>query len=61
MNKIPKGWIDNVTQGDCLELIKYLPDKCVDLVVTDPPYEVDYSNKSTNLEKIGNGRASNRS
>lgn len=25
--------------GDCLELMKNIPDKSVDLVVTDPPYE----------------------
>ena len=24
--------------GDCLELMQRLPDKCVDLVLTDPPY-----------------------
>lgn len=26
--------------GDCLELIKDVPDKSIDLVVTDPPYEI---------------------
>lgn len=26
-------------QGDCLEILKKLPDNSVDLVVTDPPYE----------------------
>jgi len=26
--------------GDCLELMKELPDKSVDLVVTDPPYVI---------------------
>lgn len=25
-------------QGDCLELMKTLPDKSVDMVLTDPPY-----------------------
>lgn len=25
--------------GDCLELLKNIPDKSIDLVVTDPPYE----------------------
>ena len=24
--------------GDCLEILKDIPDKCIDLVVTDPPY-----------------------
>ena len=26
--------------GDSLEYIKQLPDKSIDLIVTDPPYEV---------------------
>ena len=25
-------------QGDCLEVMKNIPDKSVDLVLTDPPY-----------------------
>ena len=27
-------------QGDCLELIKEIPDRSIDLIVTDPPYRV---------------------
>ena len=27
-------------QGDCLGLLKSMPDKSVDLVITDPPYDV---------------------
>ena len=30
---------NNIYCGDCYELIKLMPDKCVDLVITDPPYE----------------------
>jgi len=30
--------INSVQQGDCLELIPQLPDNCVDVVVTSPPY-----------------------
>ena len=29
-------------QGDCLELMKSIPDKSIDLVLTDPPYGIDY-------------------
>lgn len=29
-------------QGDCLELMKNIPDKSIDLVVTDPPYGVNF-------------------
>ena len=30
----------NITlmQGDCLELMKQLPDKSVDMILTDPPF-----------------------
>ena len=39
---VPKieEWRNKVVQGDCLELIKQLPDKSVDLIITDPPYGV---------------------
>lgn len=30
----------DIRQGDCLELLKTLPDKSVDMVLTDPPYGV---------------------
>ena len=29
----------NLYNGDCLEILKNIPDKSVDLVVTDPPYD----------------------
>jgi len=34
--------INQVLQGDCTRVLKRLPDNCVDLVVTDPPYGVRY-------------------
>jgi site-specific DNA-methyltransferase (adenine-specific) len=30
--------INQIIQGDCLEVLKTLPDKSVDLVLSDPPY-----------------------
>ena len=33
-------YIDRVICGDCLEVMRGLPDGCVDAVVTDPPYGV---------------------
>jgi modification methylase len=32
--------VDTVIQGDCLEALKGLPDKSVDLVFADPPYNL---------------------
>ncbi len=31
---------DYIAQGDCLTLMKVLPDACIDLVIIDPPYEI---------------------
>ena len=27
-----------ITCADCMDILKQLPDKCIDLVLTDPPY-----------------------
>ena len=35
--------INKIYNADCLELMKQLPDKCVDLVLTDPPYGIGIS------------------
>lgn len=32
--------------ADCLDILKQLPDKCIDLVLTDPPYGIGASSKS---------------
>ena len=40
-------------QGDCLELMKEIPDGSVDMVLTDPPYGIDYqSNRRVKKEKF---------
>ena len=31
--------VNTIIAGDCLEVLKTFPDKCVDLVFTSPPYE----------------------
>lgn len=33
--------IDVILQGDCIEQMKQLPDSCVDLIVADPPYNLN--------------------
>lgn len=38
-------------QGDCLELMKKIPDNSIDLIVTDPPYLIKYK---TNYRKDKN-------
>lgn len=45
--------IDKIYQGDCLELIKQLPDKSIDCIICDPPYEVlNKNNKNAQWDRI---------
>ena len=47
--------LNHIANQDCLEYLKTLPDNCVDLVVTDPPYNVSQKNdikyKGLNITK----------
>ena len=40
--KYPEDFINQVIQGDCFEVMKLIPDKSIDLVVTDPPYGMNF-------------------
>lgn len=53
-NEIPYE-MNSVIQGDCLELMKKLPDKSIDLVLTDPPYNDITHNgaRLSTLKKFG--------
>lgn len=48
MNKYEPNNIYNV---NCYEAIKEIPDKSVDLIVTDPPYEIETIGGNTNIGK----------
>ena len=38
---------DKIKNGNSLEILKTLPNNCIDIVLTDPPYGIDYkSNRS---------------
>ena len=47
----PEDYINKIICGDCLEVMKGIPDKSVDLVLTDPPYGIG-ADKMT----MGSGR-----
>ncbi len=36
--KYPGDFINKIICGDCLELIKFIPDNSIDTIITDPPY-----------------------
>lgn len=40
MNQLPEDWIDKIIIGDCMFLAEKLPDLCIDMVITDPPYGI---------------------
>jgi site-specific DNA-methyltransferase (adenine-specific) len=44
--------LNYIHQGDCLQYMKTLPDECVDLVVTDPPFNIGkkYESYKDNLK-----------
>lgn len=41
----PDDFIDQIICGDCLEVMKEIPDKSINLVLTDPPYGIKESNE----------------
>ncbi len=43
MQKLGKYEINNIYNEDCYEAIKNIPDKSIDLIYIDIPYEITYS------------------
>lgn len=43
---------NKITLGDSFEILKKLPDKCIDLVLTDPPYGISYSSSPHSHSKM---------
>ena len=41
MNAKLDDLINKITCADCMDILPQLPDKCVDLVLTDPPYGIN--------------------
>jgi len=39
-NEVPKEFLDKIVLGDAREVLKKLPDNCIHLMVTSPPYNV---------------------
>jgi DNA modification methylase len=43
-----------LVQGDCLDMLRQLPDGCVDAVITDPPYGISFQSAwRTESERFG--------
>lgn len=49
--------VNTIIHGDCLEVMKFMPDKSVDLILTDPPYGISIGGIArdvANIDKKGN-------
>ena len=46
--------INTIHNGDCLEVLKTLPDNSIDAIITDPPYELGFMGKSWDNTGIAN-------
>ena len=44
---------DTVCHGDALELLPRLPAGCIDLLVTDPPFAIDFRARKLNYNRTG--------
>jgi len=47
-------YLNKIICGDSLKILKELPDNSVDLVLTDPPYGINYDNKDLNRQSPEN-------
>jgi len=46
--------INKIITGDCLDIMKTLPDNSVDLILTDPPYNISKENNNRDRSKAWN-------
>lgn len=44
-------FIDKIICGDCLEIMKEIPDGSIDLIITDPPFAIDFKAKRSNYNR----------
>ena len=42
-NNVPSEYLNEIVCGDSLEVLKNLPDNCIDLIFTSPPYNFGLS------------------
>lgn len=51
--KFPKDYVNKIILGDCLDVMRHIPDGSIDLIVTSPPYNL--KNSTGNGMKNGRG------
>ena len=60
-NKLPEWWRSERPWiiGDCIEVMNRMPDECIDLVVTDPPFNVGIDYGYTTDDDVNDDEYSN--
>jgi site-specific DNA-methyltransferase (adenine-specific) len=50
--KYPEDFLSKIIHGDCLDLMQTMPENCIDLIVTSPPYNIGkpYSGYNDSLD-----------
>lgn len=53
---------NKIINADCLDILKQLPDKSIDLILTDPPYSIGVGKKTCKYDgkKHGNAKAARK-
>lgn len=46
-------YLDMIRLGDCVTLMGELPAQCIDLVITDPPFAIDFKAARANYNRTG--------
>ena len=49
--KIGKFKIDEIYRGDCLKLLKDIPDNSINLILTDPPFAIEFKGRRANYHR----------
>jgi site-specific DNA-methyltransferase (adenine-specific) len=51
----PNDFINTILRGDCLDILKYVPDESIDFCITSPPYDRqrDYQGYDLDLHLLG--------
>lgn len=51
---------NKIINADCLDILKQMPDKCIDLVLTDPPYGIGVGKKTYIYDGKKHGNAATK-
>jgi site-specific DNA-methyltransferase (adenine-specific) len=56
VRKWPDDFIDQIICGDCFDVMKEMPDNSIDLIITDPPYGMNFqsNHRKIKYDKIKN-------